>query len=325
MNEHDKLVTSIDWAPNTNRLLTCSQDRNAYVWTLDASSNTWKPVLVLLRINRAATAAKWSPQENKFAVASGAKTISVCYFEQENDWWVSKHITKPICSTVLSLDWHPNNSILAAGSADNRVRVFGAAIKSVDSKQPSTVWGDKYQFKSLLAEYQSNGWVHSVAFSPSGNSLAWTSHDSTVNVVYPGPSPVVSTVSGTNLPFTSVLYLNETALITAGYDCFPMLFKQKSLSSQEWGSGESIDTGKQAKASTISNSSAFNKFRQMDTRAQTSTTGIELNSQHQNTINCLRPYKLNGNSITSFTTSGIDGKLVIWNMLEASVGGLSLN
>lgn len=36
--------------------------------------------------------------------------------------WVSKHIKKPIRSTVLSLDWHPNNVLLAAGSCDFKCR-----------------------------------------------------------------------------------------------------------------------------------------------------------------------------------------------------------
>lgn len=84
-----------------------SQDRNAYVWTLTGS--VWKPALVILRINRAATMVKWSPNgksvmlmyveevmlmgnlvsfvENKFAVGSSARLISVCYFEKENNWW----------------------------------------------------------------------------------------------------------------------------------------------------------------------------------------------------------------------------------------------
>ena len=88
LSEHDQVVTGIDWAPKTNRLVTCSQDRNAYVWTY--KDNKWKPVLVILRINRAATHCKWSPDENKFAVASGAKCVSICYFEEDNDWWVSK-------------------------------------------------------------------------------------------------------------------------------------------------------------------------------------------------------------------------------------------
>jgi actin related protein 2/3 complex subunit 1A/1B len=132
LSEHDQLVTSIDWAPKSNRIVTCAQDRNAYVWTCD--QGLWKPTLVLLRINRAATAVRWSPFENKFAVASGAKLVSVCYFDEENDWWVSKHIRKPIRSTVLCLDWHPNNSILAVGSSDMKCRVFSAAIKGVDKK-----------------------------------------------------------------------------------------------------------------------------------------------------------------------------------------------
>ena len=81
LNEHDLKVTGIDWAPNTNRysvatfsllknliilnidafirLVTCSADRNAYVWTVQEGK--WKPTLVLLRINRAATCVRWSP------------------------------------------------------------------------------------------------------------------------------------------------------------------------------------------------------------------------------------------------------------------------
>ncbi|XDV12883.1 hypothetical protein PO909_001433 [Leuciscus waleckii] len=121
LTEHSGRITGIDWAPESNRIVTCASDRNAYVWTL--KDGVWKPTLVLVRINRAATCVKWSPLENKFALGSGAKLISVCYFEKENDWWLSKHIKKPINSTVLSLDWHPNNMLLAAGSADLNCRV----------------------------------------------------------------------------------------------------------------------------------------------------------------------------------------------------------
>lgn len=66
--------------------MTCGTDRNAYVWTL--KGRTWKPTLVILRINRAARCVRWAPNENKFAVGSGSRVISICYFEQENDWWV---------------------------------------------------------------------------------------------------------------------------------------------------------------------------------------------------------------------------------------------
>jgi actin related protein 2/3 complex subunit 1A/1B len=58
----------------------------------------------------------------------------VCSFDAENNWWVSKLLKKPIRSTVLSLDWHPNNVLLAAGSADMKARVFSAYIKEVDDR-----------------------------------------------------------------------------------------------------------------------------------------------------------------------------------------------
>ena len=78
------VVAGIDWAPDSDRIVTCGADRNAYVWT--QKEGVWKPTLVILRINRAARCVKWSPRENKFAVGSGSRLISVCYFEQENDW-----------------------------------------------------------------------------------------------------------------------------------------------------------------------------------------------------------------------------------------------
>ena len=175
--EHDKIITGLDWAPNSGQIVSCSQDRNAYVWDYNSSTNTWSPTLVLLRLNRSATTVKWSPNESKFAVASGARTIAVCQFDKEQNWWTAKHIKKPIRSTVLSLDWHPNGVLLAAGAADNKARVFSAYLKEVDQKPEATVWGSKLPFNTVCGEFSSpsGGWVHAVAFSPSGDALAFAS------------------------------------------------------------------------------------------------------------------------------------------------------
>lgn len=84
LKQHEQRVSGIDWAANSNMIVTCGVDRNAYVWNLEGGE--WKPSLTILRINRAATCVKWSPLENKFAVGSGAKLICICYYDADNKW-----------------------------------------------------------------------------------------------------------------------------------------------------------------------------------------------------------------------------------------------
>lgn len=66
------------------------------------------------------------------------RAIAICSFDPDNNWWVAKQLKKPIRSTVLSVDWHPNNVLLAAGSADMKARVFSAYIKDVDKRWASS-------------------------------------------------------------------------------------------------------------------------------------------------------------------------------------------
>jgi actin related protein 2/3 complex subunit 1A/1B len=241
---HEKTVTSVDIAPNSGRIVTCSQgtpsftdpqpswpqhqltdpsctDRNAYVW--EQTPTGWKPTLVLLRINRAATFVRWSPSEQKFAVGSGARVIAVCYFEEENDWWISKHLKKPIRSTITTLAWHPNSVLLAAGSTDSHARVFSSFIKGIDTRPEPSAWGERLPFNTVCGEFlnDSAGWIHAVCFSPSGNALAFTGHDSSVTVVYPSapeqPPRAMLNITTRLLPFTSLIWNGENEIIAAGH------------------------------------------------------------------------------------------------------------
>ena len=343
---HDKLITCIDWAPKTNRIVTCAQDRNAYVWVQDAKG-AWKPTLVLLRLNRAATFVRWSPLENKFAVASGARCISVCYFEQENDWWVSKHLKKPIRSTVLTLDWHPNNVLLAAGSADMKARVFSAYIKGLDDKPPASPWGERLPFNTLCAEYYNGhgGWIHAVAFSPDGNQLAWVGHDSSLNIADPATNAVYE-VKTPFLPFLSLIWASPKSIIAAGHDCQPMLFQAKT-GTAAWAFVEKLDAAgasskkpssyKPSAGGTLAGNAALAKFKQLDSHGQNSSSGMtggasststsaDLNTTHQNSINNIKPFQGARASVTKFSTSGMDGKVVIWDVksLESAIAGLSI-
>lgn len=316
--EHDKLVTGIDWAPKSNRIATCSQDRNAYVWKYDVASKTWKPTLVLLRINRAATCVKWSPNEDKFAVGSGARLIAVCYFDEDNDWWVSKHLKKPIRSTVLGVDWHPDNILLAAGSSDCKSRVFSGFVKGIDKKAGNPVWGDKLPLGTVCGEFgsESNGWVHAIAFSPSGNTVAWTSHDASLCIASPAQN-YHATIKTPNLPLTGLLFVSEEQIVGVGHDCVPFLFEAKA---QGWQFSRKLDLEKKKDAS---DGTARNMFKQMDSKAQT-VDDTELASVHQNTITCIRAYGHSANQVTMFSTSGLDGRIVIWDLLNEKVSQMRI-
>ncbi|KAL0061471.1 ARP2/3 actin-organizing complex subunit Sop2 [Marasmius tenuissimus] len=343
LSEHDKVITSIDWAPNSNRIVTASQDRNAYVWQQtpdDTGKVIWKPTLVLLRINRAATHVRWSPNEDKFAVASGARAIAICSFDPENNWWVSKLLKKPIRSTVLSVDWHPNNVLLAAGSADSQARVFSAYIKEVDSKPAATVWGSKLPFNTICSEYRSpaGGWVHGVAFSPSGDLLAFTSHDSSLNIVYPG-SNVVHNVRMPSLPLVSLVWTTEDTIIAAGHDCQPFVFNGTEGGWQEAGTLDDQSGGASGgparRGGLAARSGAFAAFQAADSRGLGGSSGssgsgdTKLTTVHQNTITDVRIYDGAPGQVARVSTSGVDGSLAIWDVNAVSaitgrLGGMSM-
>jgi len=310
LTEHDQVVTGLDWAKKSNLIVSCSEDRNAYVWTWQ--DNTWKPTLVILRINRCATDVKWSPEENKFAVASGAKCVSVCYFEEENNWWVSKHIKKHK-STVLKVDWHPNNALLATASSDFKCRIFSAFIKGVDKAVPNTPFGNKLTFGECFCEFDTTlGWVQSVQWSPSGQKLAFIGHDSTLCVAeVNSATPRVDMVKYNDLPFKDLLWTSEDGIVCVGHDCNPTFFQNKG----GWQFVRKLDTGAGANAAATggaSSSSAFKTFQNKVDKAETASE-TKITTKHQNTITWIIAYKKNGNNVAQYSTSGLDGSLGIWD------------
>jgi len=324
LKEHTQVVTGIDWGAETNRIVTCGADRNGYVW-VEGEDGVWKPTLVILRINRAATDVKWSPKEDKFAVASGSRLISVCYYENENQWWVSKHIKKPIRSTVLAVDWHPNNILIAAGSTDFKCRVFSAYIKEIEAKPEATNWGKKMPFGHLMAEFSNGrgGWVHSVAFSPSGSKVAWTAHDSSVSVVTGGEGAVPAVHNTKELPLLTALWLSENTLVTGGHNMVPMVFRHSddnTVTFQAKLDGQPAEKGDEEETM-----SAMARFRNLDKRA-TGKKDDKASTTHVNIIKQISMFGGERDSVEKVSSCGLDGKIVIWNIksLEASIAELTI-
>ncbi|XP_054938684.1 actin-related protein 2/3 complex subunit 1B isoform X1 [Physeter macrocephalus] len=314
LKEHNGQVTGIDWAPESNRIVTCGTDRNAYVWTL--KGRTWKPTLVILRINRAARCVRWAPRENKFAVGSGSRVISICYFEQENDWWVCKHIKKPIRSTILSLDWHPNNVLLAAGSCDFKCRIFSAYIKEVEERPAPTPWGSKMPFGELMFESSSScGWVHGVCFSASGSRVAWVSHDSTVCLADADKKMAVATLASETLPLLALTFITENSLVAAGHDCFPVLFTYDSAAGT-LSFGGRLDVPKQSSQRGLT---ARERFQNLDKKASSEGSAAAsggLDSLHKNSVSQISVLSGGKARCSQFCTTGMDGGMSIWDVKQ---------
>lgn len=161
-----------------------------------------------------------------------------------------------------------------------------------------------------------------------------TGHDSTITIVYPGSQAILS-VKSNSLPYVSLCWTAEDALVAAGHDCQPILFSGSA--SAGWRAVGSLDdttapksAGTGGRSSPVGrlNSAAFATFRNADMRGQTSAPGFpgaagaggegELPTVHQNTITSVRPYVGHPAQVAKVSTSGVDGKLVIWNVSAAS-------
>lgn len=326
LTEHTSKCLSIDWAPNSNRILTCGADKNAYVWNFDGKQ--WKPDLVVLRINRAANCCKWSPNENKFAVGCGLKLICICYYERNQEFWVSKHIRKPLKSSVLCLDWHPNNVLLACGGADYKCRVYSTYIADADGAKPTqSQWGNNMDFAECLVEYgnQSSGWVYSLGFSMSGSRLVWVGHDSSIYLVDANrnPTEIIPLRTGF-LPFLSIMFVTESTLVAVGHDCYPVVF---SFDGSKISFVEKLNVSPTATTNLKSSMGAFQRFQNVDRMnvAESSTT-TEQNTIHLNSIKQIIGFQGDARGFNKVSTCGIDGQVVLWDFktLEGQFSALKI-
>jgi len=301
LEKHVARVTGIDWAPNTNKIVTCSSDRNAYVWE-SLGDNQWSPVLVLLRISRAATTVKWSPQENKFAVGSAARQVCVCYYEERQKCWVSKHIKKPIKSTVTCVTWHPGNFILGVGSSDNHCRVYSAWIKDIEEKGDKP-WGSKMSFGSCLMSYKCSGWVTACSFDASGQHLAFTGHDPTLQIAEAqNPEPTI--YYGGQLPFCTLEWSSDCNLIAAGHDRAVFSFSYN-------GSNIACDgkhLGMDANRNNFMDSRQM--FRNRDSKG--TENEVKINTVHIAPICDLKICVGEKGNVEKFATCSSDGKIYTW-------------
>lgn len=311
LTEHGGAVSAIDWHPETNLIVTSGHDRNAYVWKLDGDE--WKPTLVILRINRAATSVRWCPNGNKFAVTSGAKCVPICHFEEANDWWISKMIKKHK-STVLCISWSPNNKFVVTGSTDFKCRIFSAYIEGVDEESNDGYsWGKANDFGQVLAEFdQAKAWVNGVSWSPCGGQVVFTGHGSSSHFVTldtdNAKNSDVQGVYSKFLPNLACEFMSSEYVVMCGFDMNPQAYEKVD---GEWRFTKKLDeeTGEVAKKQQSDTSAARNKFKNLSKHGQGKSSGSDVKTFHKNIILGIKKH-----SDSCFSTCGADGRILIWNL-----------
>lgn len=149
---HDKPILSIDWAAASARedkvctqyegkLVTCSEDCRAFVWTWDKGNQQWTASQVFFQhqlIQFAPMDCHWNTSADKFVVGMGGKKtacLQICSYQTDSREWIGWNVgSREIKSSVLCVAWKPNvdvsdKDIVACGGCDYRCRVFQTSDK----------------------------------------------------------------------------------------------------------------------------------------------------------------------------------------------------
>ena len=235
---------------------------------------------------------------------------------------MAKHIKKPLRSTITSLDWHPNNILLAAGSTDYKVRIFSAYIKELEPKPSATVWGAKMPFAQMMAELSNSesggGWVHSVSFSPDGSKVAWVAHDSSIAVAE--GRLLVRRLRTDLLPLVCLAWCSPFSLVCGGHDCVPVIFHlSQDTSCSSISPGHKLERAEVTEAEVpTAGVAAMKMFQARDRTGEVCVEDYKLGTTHQNTILGVR--RLDEGV---FSTVGGDGRLCVWRYPNSEEDQLS--
>eukprot|EP00163_Fabomonas_tropica_P030394 TRINITY_DN6833_c0_g1_i2.p2 TRINITY_DN6833_c0_g1~~TRINITY_DN6833_c0_g1_i2.p2 ORF type:complete len:121 (-),score=46.27 TRINITY_DN6833_c0_g1_i2:242-604(-) len=110
------------------------------------------------------------------------------------------------------------------------------------------------------------------------------------------------------------MFLNENSIIGVGHENKPYLFNNGS---GQWELKGSVDKEETKKAAASGVSAAFAKFQSQATKG-TDAKDDSLKTKHQQLITAVCASEVpQGGVVKKFTTSGLDGNLVFWDMNES--------
>ena len=119
----------------------------------------------------------------------------------------------------------------------------------------------------------------------------------------------------------SCVWISPDSILAAGHGCTPLIFKVD-------GCGQVAFVSKLEDKETDSTETKFSARAFFDRRDKIGkdTTDTVLNTTHQNQISCIQIQSGNKDRADKISTSGGDGKVVVWDLrtLEKQISALSI-
>lgn len=296
LKEHNQLVSAVDWHPDTNRIISCSHDRNIVVWEFN---NDWKPNLVNFYQNRAVLDVSWSSRGDKFVAGTGSKFIGVGFPSQELQGWNTKKC-RILTSSVTTVRFDPSGLVVAAGSTDMNIVVITSYVAEVDSHHTHTGrFSSIDTFGIQLYKLEADAWINTLCWSPDATWISISTHKPSI-IFTDLQTPQTLTLKGK--PFLASSFVSDAKVIAGGFDFVPVSFE---LVGSSWREGSKFENQEEVKAPAGGVKSSVQQIRD---QLEQKKGRVQLATRHKNFITSIRQIDR-----TRFSTSDINGSIYMWS------------
>jgi len=181
LQSHTLYISSLDWNPKTNKILSCSHDKTAYVWTY--KENKWESSNVVASTKLGYLTCCWNKIGNKFALGTSSNMLLIGYYDEEAKWWTCKPIKKLHKSSVTTVKIDCNSLFVLSGSTDMKVYITSCYM-NFDNKHLNNESKQLIRdFGTVVYKFKMDSWVNSVNWSNDGNYAFASGQNSNIVVI----------------------------------------------------------------------------------------------------------------------------------------------
>ena len=252
------------------------------VWNYSEEAKKYIPTLCAVKELKANLDATWNTKGDKFAVGASSGHVFIGKFNPELRFWVALSQTeepplgKPLHkASVLSVRFDPGSGrVVASASADGTVFLTSAYDPDVDKDGAGPFANVTDEMGDILFKFKSSCWNNTLAFNPSGQTLAFASHDCEMHFIDFTPEMVADKKSKPKSvkvvykgnPILNGCFISETTYIGCGYDNAPLIFKRNG---DKWEHKGCLDDGINQVVDSKVGQSAFETTAMFDNQQKT--------------------------------------------------------